>query len=298
MSASPAVVFPPTPADAIAELGCGDDETVRPLAGGTALALLARYGFLRPTRLVSLRSVAGMGGISSPRPGVLDIGALVTLTGVARSALVARAAGALAAAAGVVANVRIRNVASVGGHLAHADPHMDLPPLLLALDARVVILGPAGSRSAAVSDLITGYYQTTLGQQELITSVEVPIPPARVAVYRRYASAAAGDWPSVAVAAAMQARNGHVADPRIAVGAVTPAPTRLAAAEQALAGVPLGDPARQEAACAEAAQAAADAVDPSSDQHGSAAYQRELVRVQVRRALARLFDQQAAKGSP
>src|SRR5262249_51384631 len=150
---------------------CGDDETVRPLAGGTALALLARYGFLRPTRLVSLRAVAGaLGGITRPRPGVLGIGAMVTLTGLARSPLAARAAAALAAAADLVANVRIRNIASIGGHLAHADPHMDLPPLLLALDARVIIRGPAGTRSSTVSDLIAGYYETTLAQQELITS--------------------------------------------------------------------------------------------------------------------------------
>ncbi len=176
MSISPTVVFPASEADVISELSCGEDETVRPLAGGTALALLARYGFLQPTRLVSLRNMPGkLGHISSSRPGTLRIRAMVTLTELARSPLVAQAPSVLAAAAGLVANVRVRNVACLGGHLAHADPHMDLPPVLLALDARVEIRGPTGVRWSTVDDLVSGYYETTLGQQELITAVEVPV---------------------------------------------------------------------------------------------------------------------------
>src|SRR5260370_4955811 len=228
MSISPAVVFPASEADVISELSCGEDETVRPLAGGTALALLARYGFLQPTRLVSLRNMRGkLGHISSSLPGTLRIGAMVTLTELARSPLLAQAATVLAAAAGLVANVRVRNVACLGGHLAHADPHMDLPPVLLALDARVEIRGPTGVRWSTVDDLVSGYYETTLGQQELITAVEVPVADGRLAVYSRYTAAAADDWPSAAVDAAMQSPDGRVAEPRRTVGAATPSPLRL-----------------------------------------------------------------------
>ncbi|HEX9527244.1 MAG TPA: FAD binding domain-containing protein [Streptosporangiaceae bacterium] len=290
MSVSPSVVFPASEPDVIFELRCEEDETVRPLAGGTALALLARYGFLQPTRLVSLRNLREkLGQISSPQPGALRIGAMVTLTELARSPLVWASADALAAAAGLVANVRVRNVACLGGHLAHADPHMDLPPVLLALDASVEISGPDGVRWSSIDDLVSGYYQTTLGQQELITAVEVPVAAGRRAAYCRYTSAAADDWPSVTVAVAIEARDGRVAEPRIAVGAVTTSPLRLRAAEALLDGVVLDDASRLEAACKEAADAAGETVRPVSDVHGSAAYKREMLRVHAMRALASLF---------
>jgi carbon-monoxide dehydrogenase medium subunit len=290
VSIAPTVVTPATESDVISELRCGEDETVRPLAGGTALALLVRYGFLQPTRLVSLRGVrAGHGQIGRPRPDTLRIGAMVTLSELARSPLVAELADPLAMAAGEVANPRVRNVACLGGHLAHADPHMDLPPVLLALDARVEVRGPDGTRWTPVDDLVSGYYETTLAQQELITAVEIPVLAGRRAGYCRYTSAAVDDWPSVGVAVAMQPRDGRVTEPRLAVGAATVSPLRLRDAEQLLDGIPLDDAARLDAACQAAADAVGDLVRPASDLHGSAAYKRDMVRVHARRALARLF---------
>jgi aerobic carbon-monoxide dehydrogenase medium subunit len=296
MSISPSVVFPASETDVIFELRCEEDETVRPLAGGTGLALLTRYGFLQPTRLVSLRNMREkLGQISIPRPGALRIGAMVTLTELARSPLVRAASDALAGAAGLVANVRVRNVACLGGHLAHADPHMDLPPVLLALDARVEISGPSGVRWSSIDDLISGYYETTLGQQELITAFEVPVAPGRRAVYRRYASATADDWPSVTVTTAIEARDGRVAEPRIAVGAVTTSPLRLRAAEALLDGLALDDANRLEAACKEAADVAGETVRPGSDIHGSTAYKREMLRVHTARALASLLTRSGSE---
>jgi aerobic carbon-monoxide dehydrogenase medium subunit len=284
----PSVVFPASDSDVIAELDCADDETVRLLAGGTALALLTRYGFLQPNRLVSLKNLRrSLGHISMSRPGVLRLGAMATLAEIAHSAAVADAATAITRAASQVGNVRIRNVACLGGHLAHADPHMDLPPVLLALDAQAEIRGPDGIRWCTISDLISGYYETTLGQQELITAVEVPV--GRQAVYSRYCSAAADDWPSVAVAAAIQAHDGRVAEPRLAIGAVAAPPRRISLAETRLDGVQLDDRARVREACREAAEAAADSVHPAADLHGSASYKREMVRVQVRRTLVNLL---------
>jgi aerobic carbon-monoxide dehydrogenase medium subunit len=298
MSASLSVVFPASEADLISELGCGEEETVRPLAGGTALALLTRYGFVQPTRLVSLRKLRSqLGHISSSEQGTLRIGAMVTLTELACSPLVAQAASALAAAACLVANVRVRNVACLGGHLAHADPHMDLPPALLALDARVEIRGPGGVRWSTVDELILGYYETSLGQQEVITAVEVPTTAGRRTAYSRYTSVAADDWPSVAIGAAMLTRDGCVAEPRLTVGAVTASPLRLRQAEEMLDGVQLKDAARVDAACRASADAAMESVRPGSDLHGSAAYKREMVRVHARRALAALFALPGREGS-
>lgn len=285
MSPLPSVVFPAAVPDVISQLRCDEDETVRPLAGGTALMLMTKYGFLRPTRLVSLRRVTGaLGQVTRTRGGSLSIGAMVTLTGLAESALVRELAGVLASAAEMVASARIRNVACLGGHLAHADPHMDLPPVLLALDARVMVTGPGGTVPVTVDDLVTGYYETTLGQQDLITSVDVPAASGRLAAYSRYTSAAMDDWPSVGIAVAMGVREGRVVRPRIAVGAVTSSPVRLTIAEGLLDGAPLSD-----ATCSEVAGAAAESVDPIDDLHGSPGYKREMVRVHTRRALAGLF---------
>jgi carbon-monoxide dehydrogenase medium subunit len=286
MNAALSVVFPANLPDVISELCCEEEETVRPLAGGTALMLLTRYGFLQPTRLVSLRDVASeMGLITRPREDAISIGAMVTLTELALSPLVRDGAAALASAAERVANVRVRNVARLGGHLAHADPHMDLPPVLLALDARVIVQGPDGTRSTTVDDLVTGYYETTLAQQELITSVSVPVTAGRITQYSRYTSTT-DDWPSVGIAIGMQVREGRVVEPRIAVGAVTHSPARLTGAEELLNGAPMSD-----ATSAEVAEAAAESVDPIDDLHGSAAYKREVVRVHTRRTLDSLFVQ-------
>jgi aerobic carbon-monoxide dehydrogenase medium subunit len=285
MNASPSVVFPVALPDVISELCCEEDETVRPLAGGTALMLLTKYRFLQPTRLVSLRGVAReIGRIACPRESTLSVGAMVTLTELAQSPVVRGAAGALSSAAELVANVRVRNVARLGGHLAHADPHMDLPPVLLALDARVIVQGPDGTRSTTVADLVTGYYETTLGQQELITSVEVPVVAGRLAMYSRYTSAAMDDWPSVGIAVAMQARDGRALQPRIAVAAVTSSPVRLTSAEELLNGAPMSG-----ATSGEVAEAAAESVHPIDDLHGSAAYKRELVRIHTKRILDGIF---------
>src|SRR4051812_31237486 len=120
-----------------------DGEAVRPLAGGTALMLMMKAGVLRPTRLVSLRRL-GLGKIEAN--GELRIGAMTTLGELERSAAVKKGWPVITRTLRTLSNVRVRNVATVGGALAHADPHMDLPPLLAALGARATIAGARGER--------------------------------------------------------------------------------------------------------------------------------------------------------
>src|SRR6266436_1450466 len=145
------------------------DSTVRPLGGGTALMLMMKAGVFRPTRLVSLRKIAGLSRVIATPDGGLAIGALTPLSDVEHSAEVAHRAGVIVRTMRRLSNVRVRNVATIGGNLAHGDPHMDLPPVLMALDASIVVVGRAGERTLRVENLFAGYYETVLEPGELIT---------------------------------------------------------------------------------------------------------------------------------
>src|SRR4051794_28654171 len=142
-----------------------DDPTVRPIAGGTALMLMMKAGVFRPSRLVSLRLLNGaLTGISAAGDGALRIGAMTSLSVLERSDAARRHAPVIIDTLRTLSNVRVRNVATLGGHLAHGDPHMDLPPVLCALGASVVVTGPSGERTLPVEDLFAGYYETVLAR--------------------------------------------------------------------------------------------------------------------------------------
>ena len=140
------LVEPATLKEAIAAID-PDDPTVRPIAGGTALMLMMKAGVFQPRRLVSLRKIdGGMSGISRSAMASCSIGALTPLSVVEHSPEVARHAPVIPRIMPRLSNVRVRNVATVGGALAHGDPHMDLPPVVIALGARVRIVGAEGER--------------------------------------------------------------------------------------------------------------------------------------------------------
>ena len=146
-----------------------DDSSVRAFSGGTALMLMMKSAVFSPSRLVSLRQVeVRYSDIVPGSDGGLTIGALASLSSVENSADVIRLAPTLSRVMKRLSNVRVRNVARIGGNLAHGDPHMDLPPTLCALRADVVTQGPAGQRRIALEDLFAGYYETVLRQGELI----------------------------------------------------------------------------------------------------------------------------------
>ena len=163
----------------------GEDTSIRPLAGGTALLLMMKSRLFHPTRLVSLRRLQeSLRDLEIGRGGELRLGAMTRLAELEYSPLVARAVPVISRALPRLANVRIRNVATVGGHLAHGDPHMDLPPILLTLGARVRTLSPRGERWIDIGDFFVGYYQTALAKDELIT--ELVIPPQDPGVHAWY----------------------------------------------------------------------------------------------------------------
>jgi carbon-monoxide dehydrogenase medium subunit len=259
-----------------------DDPTVRPIAGGTALMLMMKAGVFKPRRLISLRKVESrFSRVEVAADGGLRIGALAQLTALERLPELRRAAPAIVETLRTLSNVRVRNVATVGGHLAHADPHMDLPPLLIALGARVVVLGPKGERTVAVEDLFAGYFETVLARNELIAELVVPSRRSARAVYIKCTTRSADDWPALGVAVAVDLdAGGAVRGADIAISAATEKPIRLKAAEAALRGAVLDD-----AALRRAGEAAAEEAETIDDVRGSAAYKRHLVRVQVARAI-------------
>jgi carbon-monoxide dehydrogenase medium subunit len=258
-----------------------DDPEVRPIAGGTALMLMMKAGIFRPRRLVSLRKLGdGFTRIVAAPSGELTIGALAPLSALEHSPDVARHAPVIVCAMKRLANVRVRNVATVGGALAHGDPHMDLPPVLIALNASVAIAGSDGERSLAVEGLLTGYYETALAKNELITALRIPPQGASRAVYCKVTAGSADDWPALGVAVALTAEGSTVKSARIVVSAATVKPMRLTSAEQALIGVAASDKTLQNVA--EVAAAEADII---ADLRGSASYKRELLRVYAARAV-------------
>jgi aerobic carbon-monoxide dehydrogenase medium subunit len=262
-----------------------DDASVRPIAGGTALMLMMKAGVFRPAKLISLRGIKQLSAIETQPDGALKIGAMTPLSVLERSAAMRAHAPVVTATLRTLSNVRVRNVATVGGHLAHADPHMDLPPVLIALGAHVAVAGRSGERTIPVEAMFAGYFETVLARDELITAVVVPAQGTRRAAYLKCTTRAVHDWPALGVAVSLDRDGASVRTARIVISAATERPIRLPAAEAALRGGGLDD-----AALRRAGDAAADEVETISDGQGSAAYKRQLVRVYVRRALLAALD--------
>ncbi len=257
------------------------DLSVRAFGGGTALMLMMKAGVFQPTRLVSLSGIEKRyAKVTTARDGSLHIGALITLSALGHTAEVKKRAPVIIDTLRTLSNVRVRNVATLGGHLAHGDPHMDLPPVLMALDAQVVTAATAGSRTLAVADLYTGYYATALAPNELISEIIVPSQAGRRSAYIKLTTRAADDWPTLGIAVSLQTDGKLIQDARFVVSAATEKPLRLQSAEAALRGATISD-----AVLARVGDAAVAEAELTGDAHGSAAYKMELLRVYAGRAV-------------
>lgn len=275
----------------------GDDAKL--IAGGTALVIMMKQRLVRPACLVSLSSVRGFNGIELKDGGV-KIGGLATHRAVESSPLLRRRLPMLAETYHHVATLRIRNMATVGGGLAHADPNQDPPPSLIALGATVKATSPTGSRVIPLDEFFKGYYETVLGADEIITEVFVPkVAPNTGAAYIKFLPRTADDYATVSAAAVLTLDKNKktIADVRIALGSVGETPIRATEAEAVLRGQPL-----KSDGFAAAGEKAKQAVDPISDFRGSAAYKKDMAAVFVRRALEKALtdirQQAKAKAAP
>ena len=260
-------------------------ESARPMAGGTALVNFLKQGLLTTDHLVSLERVPGLSDIRLESDGI-HIGALARHRDVEVSPIVHQHAPLLAEVYGRVATVRIRNMATVGGGLAHADPAQDPPLGLMVLDARVRLVSSNAERTLPVRELFTDYYETVIQPAELLTEVIVPLQsPAARAIYMKFLPRTEDDYATVAVAALAELEGGACRRVRVALGAAGPTPIEATAAEQMLAGQQPGpDLIRR------AADAVAEQVDPLSDFRGPADYKRDMAVVFTRRALERILN--------
>ncbi len=257
-----------------------DDPSVRPIAGGTALMLMMKAGVFAPSKLISLGKIGDALTRIDVKDGALDIGAMTTLSAVEHSSEVARLTPVIVRTMKRLSNVRVRNVATVGGNLAHGDPHMDLPPLLIALGASVRTASGSGGRELAVEDLLTGYYETALERDELIASLHIPAQGKSRSAYMKVTTGSADDWPALGVAVSLELDGTAITSVRVVASAATPMAVRLKGAESALTGKPIDDKTLKAAG-----DAACDEAEMVADVRGSAAYKRELLRVTVGRAV-------------
>lgn len=258
-----------------------EDPGIRPVGGGTAVMLMMKAGVLRPTRLVALRKLeAKYSQISCSPEGELHIGGMTTLAALEHSPLIQAGWPTMAKALRSLSNVRVRNVATLGGNLAHGDPHMDMPPVLSMLGARAIITGPRGTREMAVQALYHGYYETALDRDELITGIVVPPLGKRRTAYMKVTTRATHDWPALGMAVSIEAQEDVIVNARLIVGAATDKPTSLSIAETMLKGAQANHDNLKKAG-----EAAAAELDIASDQHGSAAYKKHLISVYLGRAV-------------
>ena len=256
------------------------EEDVKLISGGTALLILIKHGILLPKTLVNLKKIKGAAEITYEPESGLRVGGLASIFDVESAPAVRQHYPLLAQACHVVANIRIRNMATIGGNLAHADSQSDPPAALVALDASVELTTRDGVRTVKLRDFLIGSYETGLERDEILTALLVPPAPANVkGTYLKFTTRSSEDRPCAGVAAWVRYANGKPAEARVVVGAVSPAPVVLT--DQGLGS---GQNSTADA-IAEIARNAAATVDPIDDLRGPADYKRQLVQVLVRRAL-------------
>lgn len=267
----------------------GDDAKI--LAGGQSLIPAMRFRLASPATLIDINGL-GMLDYVREEQGHLAIGAMTREHALETSALIAQSYPLLYDAAAVIADPLVRNRATIGGNLAHADPANDHPAVMLAYDAQVIARGVSGTRTIAIDDFFVGLFETSLAPNEILTEIRIPAPQAGSGgAYLKF-ERKVGDYAVAAVAVQLTLADNRLSAIRIALTNVSPVPMRALEAEQALIGQTLTDDLLEVAG-----RAAAVECDPSSDLRGAAEYKRDLVRVLLKRAIRKAAGR-AAGGQP
>jgi carbon-monoxide dehydrogenase medium subunit len=269
---------PDTVEDALDQLGRVGDEA-KVLAGGQSLIPLLKLRFAAPTALIDINRIGGLDTLAE-EDGVLRIGALVRHADCERSELLRSRHPMLSQAAALVSDPIVRNLGTVCGSVAHADPQGDWGTVLLASRAEVVARGPDGERTIPMADFFQGVFTTALKPTEIVTEVQVPDPGSEAGGAYLKLERKVGDFATAGVGVQLSFEDGKVERAGIGLTGVGPMNLQASEAEQALAGAELDDE-----AISGAAELAAKAAQPNSDQRGSAEYKRQVVRVFTERAL-------------
>ena len=271
---------PKTVEEAVALLASEDD--ARCLAGGATLVAMMNAMLVEPGALISLAAIESLRGIARADDGGVRIGAMTRHKDVAAAAALTGAHEAVREAAGVIGHPAIRNMGTIGGSICHADPSADYPTALMAADAAVEIAGPDATREVPAGEFFVDYFETVIGEGELVSAVVLPQSGAGTAgAYEKF-SRVDGDFATVSAAVAMAMEGDRCSYMRIGIGACAATPVRVEAAEAALVGSTLDD-----AAIAEAGRLLAEACDPVDDFRGSGEYRMMILPEILRRAVAK-----------
>ena len=278
---------PKTLSEAIALLQKhGSDAKI--LAGGQSLIPLMKLRLASPKTIVDLNGIKELSYIRES-DGHLTIGALTRESDLETSDLIKKKYPIIADTAAVIADPLVRNMATVGGNLAHADPANDHPATMLALGSEVVATGPKGKRTIPLNDFFTGLFTTSLKPDEILTELRVPVPPPNSGGAYLKVERKVGDFAAAAVAVQVTLDGDKFKHAGIALTNVGQTPIRAARAEKALIGQPVND-----STIAEAARIASTEAEPNDDLRGPVDYKRSLVRVLTERALRQAISR--AKG--
>ena len=257
-------------------------------AGGSHLTILMKQGLYQPKALVNIKKISELKGIKYDANEGLGIGALVTHREIETSALVREKFPVLSEAEREVANIRVRNMGTVGGNLASGEPLTDLSQIFISLDGKAKIAGPNGQRVISVEELFLDFYTTSLADDEILTQVVLPpLPPRSGVEYIRFSSSSVVDKPSagVAVRLTLERSDETVQTARIVLGCVGATPVRARKAEALITGKQLTSQLAEEAG-----SAASQECSPTSDLRGSEQYKRAIVRTLVKRAAAKAYE--------
>jgi aerobic carbon-monoxide dehydrogenase medium subunit len=249
------------------------------LAGGQSLIPLMKFRLANPGYLVDLRTVPGLSRLEE-RDGALVIGAMVREAAVESSDLVRRRYPGLYEASVVVADPLVRNYATIGGNLAHADPANDHPAMMLATRAVVTAEGPGGKRTIPIDELLVDTLETSLAPTEILTEIRVSQPAPHTGSAYAKLERKVGDYAIAAVGAQITLEDDACTQAGIGLTNVGPKAIRAAEAERFLIGKRPDDEVIREAA-----RLAGEAADPSDDLRGPAEYKRAMVRTLTARAL-------------
>jgi len=255
------------------------------LSGGQSLLPLLKLRLGATGHLVDIGRIPGLEYIKE-EDGVLKIGGRTRESALEHSDLIRTKYPLLAETAAVIADPIVRNLATVGGNLAHGDPANDHPATMLALRAEVVATGPKGSRTIPIDDFFVGLFSTALAPDEILTEIRVPSPPAKSGGSYVKLERKVGDFATAASAVQVTlAADGTVAKIGIALTNAGPTPLRAADAESFLTGQQPTDE-----RIAEAAQRAAAIASPNADRRGAIEYKRQMARVLTGRAIKRAIQ--------
>jgi aerobic carbon-monoxide dehydrogenase medium subunit len=264
------------------ELLAAHGDSAKVLSGGQSLMPAMNLRLISPELIIDISEIAELRELAV-RGNVLHIGALTRHVDLARSSEIAAHAPLLTEAIAHVAHPAIRNKGTLGGSLAHADPASELPACMVALNATIIIRGPAGERRMAAGDFFTGIYETALSAQELLVAVELPVAEKNSAHFFCEFARRHGDYAIVGLAAQAIVQGDAFADLRMAFFAVGDRPL-LARAASRLVGIAVTP-----AVLADASMALGEELDPESDQQASAAMRRHLAKVLLARCVSALL---------